>query len=120
MSKSSWLVDKAHIEALRDPQSCPQRSSQWFLERNYRLGASEVPFVLQSSTYQNAANVIQAKLDPKPSHNATTAQKNGIDNEELAVRAFLDSPDAAELSISSCKEAGLYVHPEEPWLWIFW
>lgn len=115
MSRSSWFTDHARIKQLRDPDYCVQRSKEWSDQRAFRLGASECGMALGQSSWGKPSDLMQAKLSPKAKQ-PTQAQQNGIHNEQRAVEAFLESKEAADLHIVNCQQAGLYVHPDEPWL----
>lgn len=98
-----------HHTSLSDAECCPQRSALWHQERRIRVCASDVPALLGCSPYNKAADVLAEKLQPQLGSSTTPAQQHGIDSEDIAIEAFLDSDVAAELDVVSWSKTGLYV-----------
>ena len=100
--------------SLKDPNVCPQRGPVWFQQRLLRISASDVPKLLGQSNFGNAASVLVDKQQTGSGPTAPTrAQQYGVDHEQDAVDTFLRVNSSL---VSTCKETGLWVHPEQPWL----
>ena len=104
------LVDPRVKELLKIPQY-PQRSPEWYTQRNNAITASDIPTVLGENSYKTPWNLLVDKCDanPKP-FTGNDATRWGQHYEDIAIEKYSDMYKKKVLSF------GLLIHREYSWL----
>jgi putative phage-type endonuclease len=99
------------VKALLEIPQYPQRSPEWFEQRNNAITASDIPTVLGENKYKSAWSLLMDKCNanPKP-FVGNEATRWGTHYEDTAIEKYSQLRDKEVLSF------GLLIHPEYPWL----
>jgi putative phage-type endonuclease len=99
------------VEKLLKIPQYPQRSPEWFEQRNNAITASDIPTVLGENKYKSSWSLLMDKCNanPKP-FVGNEATRWGTHYEDTAIEKYSELRNKEVLSF------GLLIHPEYPWL----
>jgi putative phage-type endonuclease len=103
-------IDSRVKELLKIPQY-PQRSQEWYAQRNNAITASDIPTVLGENAYKTPWSLLVDKCDanPKP-FTGNEATRWGQHYEDIAIEKYSGLYNKKVLNF------GLLIHPKYSWL----